>query len=115
SLRRACKALRQVFDASRMRWASVLGLALLLALSACGGSRRAADEYRQRVNAICLTLYRTRLPRGRAARLTAIVKAEGAAVASMRALGPPASLAGLHRRVAAGSQAGASPVARART
>src|SRR5262249_44913053 len=64
------------------------------------------DEYRQRVNAICLTLYRTRLPRGRAARLTAIVKAEGAAVSSMRALDPPASLAGLHRRVVAASQAG---------
>jgi hypothetical protein len=97
---------------------------LIFVLSACGGGRHAsstlsasttiaknrerltAAEYREKLNAICLTLYRTSLPGGRAARLSAIVKSESAAVASMRALNPPASLAGPHRRVVARIQAG---------
>ena len=91
----------------------VLGSAAVLLLCAgvlagCGGSDHKVAEYRTKVNAICLALYRTSIPngRGRAARLSAIVKAEGAAVASMRALNPPASLASLHRRAVAVADAG---------
>lgn len=78
------------------------GAVLLLSLgvlAACGGSDHSTVVYREKLNAICLRLYRTKLPwNGRAARLSAIVKAEGAAVTSMQALNPPASLASLHQQ-----------------
>lgn len=84
-----------------LRCGAVLLLSISL-LAACGRSDHATIVYREKLNAICLTLYRTKLPwKGRAARLSAIVKAEGAAVASMQALRPPASLASLHQRAVA--------------
>jgi hypothetical protein len=118
---RACATLGvRVTDASRTpRCYLVLAptcLGLALALSACGGGSRAvttlgasttitknpraltAAEYRKKANAICLSIYRKKIPKGTAG-LVAVLADGRAADSSLEALHPPASLARLNARL----------------
>lgn len=125
-----CNARRQVVDASRTRWSLSLVAAvcssLILALSACGGgggglvggsttvtlpaTALTAAQFRQKANAICLSLYRKKIPKGLAG-LTAILVDGRAADSSLEALRPPASLATLDARLIQIEKAGAAYVA----
>jgi hypothetical protein len=91
---------------------------LVLALAACGGGGAGASrtlnastttkpvaltaaEFRQKANAICFDLYRTKVPKGISAGLVALMPALRAADSSLQALKPPPALAKLDQRLIA--------------
>jgi hypothetical protein len=91
----------------------IASVCVVAALPACGNSGSSnptsgkpasmtAAQYRQRANAICASLYRSRPPKTTPiATLKWGVRRAGRALADLKALRPPTSLANLHERVVA--------------